>query len=124
MQQHILISQQALLVYRIAENMTVFMSISKHSPENCPAYNAKYRKTLVTLMEKMEELAKKHDVKILGSWVDHPQHTGYTIMECSFDALMEFSMEPEVMSQLPWSTIETKILNSIDEVLAMLKMAE
>ena len=104
--------------------MPVFMSISKHAPENCPAFSPKHRKSTLELFEKMETLAKKHGVKMLGSWTDFPQHLVYMVFEGSFDALQKLWMEPDVMDWLSFNAIETKNVLKNEEVLAMLKKAK
>ena len=104
--------------------MPVFMSISKHAPENCPAFSEKHRKSTLGLLDKMENLAKKHGVKMLGSWTDFPQHLIYMVFEGSFEALQKMQMEPELMEWLSWNSMETKSVLTNDEVSAMLKKAK
>jgi hypothetical protein len=98
------------------------MQISKHSPENCPAFEAKYRAVAVNGLEKMESLAAKHKVKVVGGWTDHPGHTVYIVYDTpSMDNLMGFSMEPEMMAIMAFSTSETKLLITLKETLALIK---
>jgi len=104
--------------------MPVFMSISKHAPENCPAFSEKHRKSTIELLDKMENLTKKHGVKFLGSWTDFPQHLIYMVFEGSFDAVQKLWMEPVMMGWLSWNTIESKTVLTMEEVSAMLKKAK
>ena len=101
--------------------MPVFMCISKHAPENCPAFSPKHRKSTVELFEKMDSLAKKYRVKVLGSWTDFPEHIVYMVMEGSFDAMMKMQMEPLLMEWLSFNSMEAKALFKNEEVLEMLK---
>ena len=102
-------------------NIPVFISISKHAPENCPAFSPKHRKSTLELFEKMETLAKKHGVKMLGSFTDFPQHLVYMILEGNFEAMQKLQMEPQVMDWLSFNTMETKTVMKNQEVLKMLK---
>ncbi|HVO37378.1 MAG TPA: DUF3303 family protein [Candidatus Acidoferrum sp.] len=97
------------------------MCISKHAPENCPAFSAKHRKSTLELFEKMDKLAKKHGVKVLGSWTDFPEHIVYMVVEGSFDAMMKMQMEPLLMEWLSFNSMEVKALFKNEEVLEMLK---
>ena len=101
--------------------MPVFMSISKHAPENCPAFSEKHRKSTLELFDKMESLTKKHGIKMLGSWTDFPQHLIYMVLEGDFDAVQKLQMEPELMEWLSFNSMETKTVLKNEEVLAMLK---
>jgi len=48
-------------------NSPTFLLISKHSPENYPSFNEKAQNTFINAFDKSEELAAKHDVKMVGS---------------------------------------------------------
>jgi len=101
--------------------MPVFLSISKHAPENCPAFSEKHRKSSIEFFDKMDVLAKKNGVKIIGWWTDFPQHLVYMVLESSFEALQKFQMEPLVMDWLAWNSMELKNVLTNEDVLAMLK---
>ena len=101
--------------------MPVFMSISKHAPENCPAFSPKHRKSTLELFEKMETLAKKHGIKMLGSYTDFPQHMVYMILDGSYEAMQKLLVEPEIMNWLSFNSMETKTVIKNEDVLKMLK---
>ena len=101
--------------------MPVFMCISKHAPENCPAFSPKHRKSTLDLLGNMESLAKKIGIKMLGSWTDFPEHIVYMVMEGNFDAMQKLQMEPAMMDWLSFNSMETKIVLKNEEVLEMLK---
>jgi hypothetical protein len=105
-------------------NMPVFMSTSKHAPENCPAFSEKHRKSTMELLDKMDSLAKMHEVKVLGSWSDFPQHLVYMVMEGSFEAMQKLMMEPALMEWLSWNSMEIKSVFKNEEILTMLKMVK
>ena len=104
--------------------MPVFMTISKHVPENCPMFSEKHRKSTVELMSKAENLMKKHKIKMLGTWTDFPQHTIYMVLEGTFDAMQKLLMEPIMMGLLSWNTMELKPMLTNEEVVEMLKKAK
>ena len=98
------------------------IKISKHSPEACPAFVEKFKDAFLNAMEKDETLAKKHDIKIIGAWVDSPSHTVYSIYDTpSMEKLMEYSMEPEIMATMSFQTSVLKPLKTAKEVAASIK---
>ena len=104
--------------------MPVFMSISKHNPENCPAFSEKHRKSTIELLSKMDGLLKKHGLKMIGSWTDFPQHLIYMLMAGSFEGMQKLQMEPELMEWLSWNSMEIKSVFKNEEILTMLKMVK
>ncbi len=54
--------------------MSTFLLIHRSSPENSPVYNEKSRKMVLELVDKFEELLKKHGVKMIGGWVVPSEH--------------------------------------------------
>ena len=102
--------------------MPIFILISKHSPENCPMFNAKARKVISEAINKSDVLMKKHKVKNLGSWAVENEHTAYEVYEApSLDAFMALGMEPAIMAMSEFSTMEIKVAISMEEAAQMLK---
>jgi hypothetical protein len=100
----------------------LFLQISKHSPESCPYNNEKMRKIMADSMAKMDQISKKHGIKIVGMWVSMPEHLMVALYDApSFEALMKCSMEPEVMSFLMYNTNEIHPLLTVEEVMKLLK---
>ncbi len=98
------------------------MDVSKHSPEVCPAFEAKYRDVLITAFEKREKLAAKHKVKVVGVWVNPQTHTTFAVYDTpSMDNLMAFSNEPEMMALMSFQTSVLKPLVTAEQTLAMVK---
>ena len=104
--------------------MPTFMTVSKHTPENCPMFSEKHRKSFQEMMAKMENLTKKHGVKMIGSWTNFPLHTIYMIFEGTLDAVNKLMMEPEILGMLSWNIMETTNVVTMEEVSAMLKKAK
>jgi hypothetical protein len=101
--------------------MPVFMYISRHTPDNCPAFHEKHRKSTVEFIATIDSLTKKHGIKVLGSWTDFPEHIIYMVFEGSPDAMQKFQMEPCMMAWLSWNTMERKTVSKNEEILKMLK---
>jgi hypothetical protein len=73
----------------------LFLSIISHGAAECAAHNEYYRKATLEGLSQMEELAKKHGVKIVGAWSVHQKHFQVVVYDTpNFEALMAFSMEP------------------------------
>ena len=104
--------------------MPVFMYISRHTPDNCPAFHEKHRKSTVEFIETIDSLTKRHGIKLLGSWTDFPEHIIYMVFEGNLDAMQKFQMEPCMMAWLSWNTMERKIVSKNEEILKMLKKAK
>ncbi len=101
--------------------MPTFLMISRHSPENCPAFNEKARTASMNLTSKMPELLKKHGVKFVGSWVAGWEHTNYMVVEApSIEAFQNFGYEPEVFATGAFETMEIKIVMTMEEALKLM----
>jgi hypothetical protein len=98
------------------------MQISKHSPENCPGFVPKNKAIALKWYEKIDEIAAKHKVKVVGAWTDGAAHETYVVYDTpSMDALMRLMTEPEVMAPLAFCTSELKYVISANESLASLR---
>jgi len=102
--------------------MPIFLLITKHSPENCPMFNAKHMKIYMEAMEKTDALMKKHKVKLLAGAEVPNEHSSYEIYEApSFEAFKEFGMEPAIIALGQFITMEVKPAMSPEEATQMLK---
>jgi hypothetical protein len=73
----------------------------------------------------MEELTKKHGVKIVGMWNVHSEHLTIQVVEApSVEAFMAFSMEPSNMKLLSFETAEMKLVQTGEEMLKHLMQAQ
>ena len=106
--------------------MPTFMVILSHSPENCDWFNEKSQKTTLKFMGKVDELMKKHDIKMLGAWTTDPAgHQSFWVVEApSVEALQKFGMEPEVLATSAYRTMETKIVMSMEEEMKLRQQAK
>jgi len=102
--------------------MPTFLVVSRHSPENCPMVNEKLKKMTVALVGKLDKLAKKHKVKVVGMWNVASEHLSVRVFEApSLEAFLKFRMEPELRKFNAHSTNEVKVAMSLKESMKMLK---
>jgi len=100
----------------------LFLQISRHTAESCPMHNEKTKKLLMDLVGKMDKLAKKYKVKVVGNWVFPPDHTMVSVYDApSMEVLLKFSMEPEVTAWMSYNTTELKPVMTLEETLKFLK---
>jgi len=102
--------------------MPIFLQISKHNPESCPMHNEKAKKATVDLMMKMDELTKKHKIKIVGMWNSMPEHLVVVVVDApNAEVLNKFGMEPEVMTWSGYNTTEIRQVITGEESLKLMK---
>jgi hypothetical protein len=105
--------------------MPIFLMISRHSPENCPAFNEKARKIWTEYLVKLDGILKKHGMKNLGACNVHTEHLGLMMLEApSLEAFNKYEMEPEVLALSAVETYEVKSAIGMEEAMKMLKQAK
>jgi hypothetical protein len=105
--------------------MPTFMVILRHSPEDCDWFNEKSRKATSELMGKVDELMKKHKIKMLGAWTTDPAgHESFWVVEApSLEAFQKFGMEPEVLASSAYRTMDIKLVMSMEEEMKLRQQA-
>jgi len=97
------------------------MSIMKHSPESCAAFNESTKKATQAALSQMGTLAAKHGVKPAGFWNDLAGHTVYTVFDTpTMEACLALFDEPEMRDLLATNTCETKVVLSAEQTAAMM----
>jgi len=105
--------------------MPTFLLIHRHSPENCPMFNEKARKMTLQLANKMEELLKKHGVKMVGFWQVPMEHLLFEVYEApSYEAFQKLGREPEILAWSAYNTVEMKSAISAEEAMKMLRQVK
>ena len=100
----------------------LFLQISKHAPESCPMHNEKVKKASVDLMAKMDQLTKKHGIKVIGGWHSPGEHFFAVVYDApNMEALLKLSMEPEVMTWSSYHTSEMRPVMTLEESMKLLK---
>ena len=81
-----------------------YVALARHSPESCPDSNAKIRERAEQMMGKLEELGRKHQVKLQSAHVLAPSHLVVFIFEApSIEAVRGFLQESGIVQ---WNDIE------------------
>lgn len=102
--------------------MPLFLQTSRHTSESCPMHNEKVKKVYLDFISKMGRLTKKHGVKVLGTWTSMPEHLIVVVYDVpNPEAMLKFSMEPEVMEWLSYQTTENRPVKTLEEVMKLLK---
>jgi uncharacterized protein with GYD domain len=102
--------------------MPLFLQTSRHSIESCPMHNEKIKKAYSDFMSKVGQHANKYGVKVVGAWASMPEHLVVVVYDApNQEALLKFSMEPEVMEWLSYQTTENRPVKTMEEVMKLLK---
>ena len=102
--------------------MPIVVAILRHLPETCASFNTEARKATLAFLAQQETLLKKYDVKPLGAWVVGNEHLVIWVMEvASLDTMQQLMMEPVMMAQSAFNTIEVKIATSMEEEAKLLQ---
>jgi len=103
-------------------SMATFLMISRHTPQNCPLFNAETRKVYAAWLAKWQEMAMKHGIKFVAACSVHSEHLTVGILEApSLEAIQRYSMEPEIMAMNSVDTTELKLATSMDEGIKLLQ---
>jgi uncharacterized protein with GYD domain len=100
----------------------LFLQIAKHTAESCPMHNEKVKKLAEDLMNKMGPLTKKYGVKVIGSWAAIPEHFMVAVYDApNTEAMLKFSMEPEVMAWMGYNITEMRPVITLEEAMKLMK---
>jgi hypothetical protein len=98
--------------------MPTFVVNMQHFPESCPMYNKEIKEKFKENISKREELAKKHEVKVVSACTSMLEHSIYYVVEAPSQLAVEnYFMEAGLAS---WNRIEIKQVRYIEDVLKML----
>lgn len=96
------------------------MSIMRHNPESCAAFNEATRKATQAGIGQLDALTAKHGIKLAGFWNDLGGHVVYSIFDTpSLDAYWAFCNEPEMVALLATNSAQLKVVLSLEETVAM-----
>ncbi len=92
-----------------------YVALMRHSPESCPASNAKVRERVEQAMGGMEAAGKKHQVKLKSSHVKLAGHLVVLIFEApSIEAVQNFLIEGGMVQ---WNDVEIYPSVSMEEAM-------
>jgi hypothetical protein len=98
------------------------MQIITHSPESCPLGNPQNLATKLNWLEKIESLASRYGIKVLGVWTDRWGHTSWVVYQTpNMETFAKLEVEPEFIAMVTFTTIETKMVTVKNETLTFLK---
>ena len=104
--------------------MPTFMLMSRHTAADCPLNNPEHLKVAAEGWPQMETLAKKHGVKIIGTWTAHLGYLVVQVVEApNFEAYMAMWMEPQLQTMLHASMNEITPMLTHPEIEQLLKQS-
>jgi L-rhamnose mutarotase len=84
-------------------------------------FNEKTRQIHLNLLNKLESLLKKYNIKLLGAWFVLPEHTLYEVFDApSLDVFQKMAMEPEIVQWSAFNTMKIKLVATVDDVTRLL----
>jgi len=84
-------------------------------------FNEKTRPIHLNLLNKLESLLKKYNIKLLGAWFVLPEHTLYEVFDApSLDVFQKMAMEPEIVQWSAFNTMKIKLVATVDDVKRLL----
>jgi hypothetical protein len=93
-----------------------FVIIAQHSPEMCPASNAKIREMMKAGAKEIPNLAQKLGIKIVSLNVYGPEHQVLALVESpDIEKVRDFVMESRLVQ---WNTTNIHATWSLEEALA------
>ncbi len=95
------------------------LQIYTHSPESCPIGNRKNLLITMDWLKKVDALAGKHGVKVVGIWTDRWGHQSWTVYDApSMEAFEEYEQETENMEKVTFTDVDTRIVTVPSQTLA------
>jgi len=80
-------------------------------------FNEKTRQITLDLINKLEPIMEKYNIKRLGAWMDLPEHTLYEVFDApSLEAFRSMGMEPEILQWSSFNTMEIKMVTNVEDV--------
>jgi hypothetical protein len=91
----------------------LYMVVATHTAESCPMGNPEVAKKMRYGSEHLNEVAKKLNIKVNGSWVDAPAHVMYLLLDApNAHDISRMMMEIRFME---WNTITSNpVLTTAD----------
>jgi len=98
--------------------MLTFLSVIKHTAADCLVHNEEIRKVTFEASSQMEELAKKHGIKIVGGWNVHPKHLQVMVYEApSFEAMLAWTAEPPIAKMMGYYTSDMWVAEPLADMM-------
>ncbi len=89
------------------------MVVITHGPDTCAAVHPDIGDKARNAMGQMEEVSKKHQVSIQGSWVDAPAHIFFFLADApNAHAINDLMIELQFFH---WNTVEIHPIRTLEE---------
>jgi hypothetical protein len=103
----------------------LILQTMRHAPESCPLGNSKNLDIMIQWIENLENLTAKYGIKVVGAWTDRVGHMVYAIFDIpSMKEFTNFEMDLQNIPVITFSTIEKKVVISIQDTLVFFKERE
>lgn len=99
--------------------MSQFLAIVRHTPENCPITNAETRKLGMEMMNKLAEVLRTHQVKLVSSVTAVDEHTEWNVFDAPSAEEFQKTVKELTPSIEPLYTMEIKPVLSAQESLKL-----
>lgn len=93
----------------------------KHSVESCPMFNAEVLGKFKEVIGKREEVATKHEVKVLGAWTSILDHLIFYFVEAPSQTAVENYFKE--IGFAFWNDIEVRQVKQVEDVLRSIEKA-
>ena len=98
--------------------MPTFAVNMKHTPDSCPMFDAELRKRFKEAIAKREDVAAKHEIKVLSACTSILEHLILFVVEApSQPAVEDYFIEVGLAS---WNNIEMRQVRLVEDVLKTL----
>jgi len=95
------------------------LQVYTHAPESCPVGNPKNLQITMDWLEKVDMLAAKYNIKVVGIWTDRWGHQSWAVYDApSMEVFGEFEQEPEHLKRVPFTDTQTKMVTTQTESMA------
>jgi len=94
--------------------MQVFSVILKHNPGSCPTFTEDVKKKFKELVRKREQVAKKHEIKVLSAYTSIMDHLAFFVVEAPSQVAVEnYFME---IGFAFWNNVEIRQVRPVEDV--------
>jgi len=94
--------------------MPVFSVTMRHTPESCPMFNEDVKKKFKELVGKREQVAKKHEIKVLSAYTSIMDHLAFFVVEAPSQVAVEnYFME---IGFAFWNNVEIRQVRPVEDV--------
>ena len=95
------------------------MIVMTHGPDTCAATNPEAGEMARSAVNQMDNVSKKHQVDVKGTWVNPPRHVFYMVADApNAHALISFTTE---LRFFHWNTGEIQPILTLEEAMKLAK---